>query len=78
MCRRELTFFQPTADNDGDFSIKEKKKIYKGKSRDRVISEYELDGIYILREDFKEEWESDKVKQFDNIFNDIINLVKSK
>ena len=71
--------FLATADNDKDFSIGEKtriKKEYDGMSRDRVIAEYELDGVYILRGDFKEEWESSKVKRYDKIFNDLIGIFR--
>ena len=49
---------------------------FNGKSRDRVISEHELDGIYILREDFETGWESAKVKRFERIFGDIVELIR--
>lgn len=76
--QKGINVFLATADNDDDFSIKEKKDRCDGKSRDRIISEYELDGVYILREDFRSSWESNKVKQFDKIFDDITQLLKSK
>jgi hypothetical protein len=75
--QKGINVFLATADNDDDFSIKEEKGRYDGKSRNRIISEYELDGIYILREDFRKDWESIKVKQFDKIFNDITQLMKN-
>ena len=64
-----------TTDNDDDFTIT-KNGQYEGKSRNRVIAEWELDGIYILRGDFKHECESEKVKQYDKIFNDLLNTFK--
>lgn len=64
-----------TTDNDDDFTIAENGQ-YEGKSRNRVIAEWELDGIYILRGDFKHEYESNKVKQYDKIFNDLLNTFK--
>jgi hypothetical protein len=56
---KNVRVFLATSDNDEDFILKKNGK----KSRDRIIAEYELDGIYILRGDFKHEWESSKVKQ---------------
>lgn len=61
-----------TTDNDQDFSIVNRRDRHAGKHRNRVIAEYELDGVYILRRDFKEQWESSKVKRYERIFNDII------
>ena len=45
-------------------------------SRNRIIAEYELDGIYIMRDDFKDEWESNKVKKYEKLLDDLINLIK--
>lgn len=61
-----------TTDNDEDFFIIDKSDRFAGKHRNRVIAEHELDGIYILRRDFKQEWESDKVRLFDKIVDDIL------
>lgn len=61
-----------TTDNDQDFFIVEKSDRYAGKHRNRVIAEHELDGIYILRRDFKQEWESSKVRLYDKIVDDIL------
>ena len=41
----------------------------------RIILEYELDGIYFLKEDFEE---TDKAKHFESIITDIINMAKEK
>jgi type II restriction enzyme len=72
-----IRIFLATADNDGDFAIKSRRReSYNGKSRDRIISEYELDGVYILRESFKEEWESDRVKRYEKLFEDLLNIFK--
>ncbi|HAV10316.1 MAG TPA: hypothetical protein DCX22_01695 [Dehalococcoidia bacterium] len=76
--QKNIRVFLATADNDNDFDIDNDGGRFNGRSRDRVISEYELDGIYILKEDFDSNWESDKVKRFERIFNDIIQLVKNK
>ena len=57
-----------TTDNDKYFFLNRKRKEeYSGKSRNRIISEYKLDGIYI--EDFSEEMESEKVKRHENFNN---------
>ena len=54
-----------TTDNDEDFFLnRRRREEYSGKSRNRIISEYEFDGIYI--EDFSEEMESEKVKKYEN------------
>jgi len=65
--------FLATTDNDEDFFIRDKTN-YAGKSRNRIIAEYELDGVYILRDDFKPEWESSRVKRYDRIFEDIVKI----
>lgn len=67
--------FLATTDNDEDFFIRNKAN-YGGKSRNRIIAEYELDGVYIIREDFKKEWESSKVKRYERIFDDLIKIFK--
>ena len=69
--------FLATADHDENFFVKEGKERYDGMHRNRVIAEYELDGIYILREDFPKEWESDKVKRYERIFDDLIEIFKN-
>lgn len=71
-----IRLFLATTDNDNDFAIKSGTSRYEGMTRNRLIAEYELNGVYILREDFKKDWESDKVKRFDQIFNDIIEIIK--
>ena len=76
--QKGIRVFLATADHDNDFNLKEDVTRFDGKSRDRIISEYELDGIYILREDFKAEWESSKVKKFDHLFNDLLGLLRGK
>jgi|BEDMetMinimDraft_2_1075160.scaffolds.fasta_scaffold00850_2 hypothetical protein len=73
---KNVHVFLVTTDNDNDFSIKDQKERYSGKHRNRIIAEYELDGIYILREDFPEEWGSNKVKRYEEMFEDIIKIFK--
>ena len=69
---KHIKMYLVTTDNDEDFFLnRRRREEYGGKSRNRIISEYELDGIYILREDFSEEMESEKVKRYEKIFNDL-------
>ena len=66
-----------TSDNDTNFKINKRgKRNYEGKSRNRVIVEYELDGVYVLGRGFNEAWESDKVKSFEKVFDDLAVLAK--
>ena len=67
-----MRFFLGTSDYDRDFVLKKNGE----KSRDRIIAEWELDGVYILRGDFKHEWESKKVKQYEQIFDDLVQIFK--
>jgi type II restriction enzyme len=69
---KNVRVFLATADNDDEFALKEDGQ----RSRDRIIAEYELDGVYILRGDFKHEWESKKVKQYEKIFEDMVQILK--
>jgi len=72
---KNVKVFLATTDNDDDFILKDGRGRYQGMSRNRVISEHELDGIYILREDFRNEYESKKVKNFERITNDLVALI---
>jgi hypothetical protein len=74
--QKGIRVFLATADNDNDFDVGDDQKRFGGKSRDRIISEHELDGIYILKENFSTDWESPIVKRFDRIFEDIIAIIK--
>jgi type II restriction enzyme len=74
---KNVRVFLATTDNDEDFFIKSKRRQFRGKHRNRIIAEYELDGIYILREDFKKDWESDKVKRYEAIFDDLVKIFKN-
>ena len=76
--QKGIRVFLATADHDDDFSIGDGGERFNGKSRDRVISEYELDGVYVLREDFRVDWESTKVKRFERIFDDIVQIMKNR
>ena len=61
-----------TPDKDNEISY----KAPNGKPKKmRIILEYELDGLYFLKEDFEE---TDKAKHFESIINDIINMAKEK
>ncbi|MEO0274941.1 MAG: BsaWI family type II restriction enzyme [candidate division WOR-3 bacterium] len=73
---KNVRVFLATTDNDEDFFLRDKGG-YNGRHRNRVIAEYELDGVYILREDFKEMWESSKIKRYERIFNDLIEIFKN-
>ena len=74
---KNVRVFLVTTDNDDDFSImKNERDRYNGKHRNRIIAEYELDGIYILRENFPEEWESERVKRYEKIFEDITKILR--
>lgn len=69
---KHVRVFLATSDNDKDFVLKKNGE----RSRDRIIAEYELDGVYILRGDFKHEWESKRVKQYERIFDDLVQIFK--
>jgi len=74
---RNVRVFLVTTDNDDDFSIINKNKDrFDGKHRNRIIAEYELDGIYILKDEFPKDWESEKVKHYEAIFDDIVKIFK--
>jgi len=61
-----------TPDKDNEISY----KAPNGKPKKmRIILEYELDGLYFLKEDFEE---TDKAKHFESIITDIINMAKEK
>lgn len=76
---KNIQVFLATTDNDEDFMIREgRRESFDGRSRNRIIAEYELDGVYILREDFVEEWESTKVKRYERIFEDLLKIFGSK
>ncbi len=76
--QRGIRVFLATSDNDNDFSIGDERKRFNGRSRDRIISEHELDGIYIIDKDFRAAWESDRVKRFERIFDDIVEMMKKR
>lgn len=67
---RDIKVFLATPDKDGEISYIEGKK---GARKIRVVLEYELDGIYILKEDFEK---TEKVKSFESLILDLINLSK--
>lgn len=69
---RHVKVFLATSDNVKDFSLKQNGQ----RSRDRIIAEWELDGVYILRGDFKQEWESDKIKHYEKIFDEWFKFLK--
>lgn len=74
---KNVRVFLATTDNDEDFFLnKNRRESFNGRSRDRIIAEYELDGVYILRESFKEEWESMKVKRYERIFEDLSQIFR--
>ena len=68
---KHIKMFLATPDKDGEISKIETKQ---GAKKMRVILEYELDGIYMLKSDFEK---TEKVKNFSEIFKDIENLIRS-
>jgi hypothetical protein len=76
---KNVKVFLATTDNDDDFVLRKTKDEYLGgRSRNRIIAEYELDGVYILREDFINSWESQKVKRYEHIFEDMRSIFMNK
>ena len=76
---KNVKVFLATTDNDDDFVLKKvKDEPIGGRSRNRIIAEYELDGVYILREDFINAWESQKVKRYERIFEDLQSIFMSR
>ena len=74
---KNIRVFLATTDNDEDFILdKDRRESFNGRSRNRIIAEYELDGVYILRENFKNQWESAKVKRYERIFEDLSEIFK--
>lgn len=63
-----------TSDNDDDFIVKPGPRRYNDLSRNRVIAEHELDGIYVLGKEFKAEWESNKIRRFSRLFEYLSNI----
>lgn len=75
---KNVKVFLTTTDNDNDFVLQENRQgSFGGKSRNRIIAEYELDGVYILREDFVRTWENQKVKRYECIYDDLVRIFKS-
>ena len=76
---KNVKVFLTTTDNDNDFVLQEnREKSFGGRSRNRIIAEYELDGVYILRDDFNKAWESQKVKRYERIFEDLQRIFTSR
>lgn len=73
-----IRVFLATTDNDNDFMIKDGRERFEGKHRNRIMAEYELDGIYILRDSFALNWESKKVKKLERMFDDLALMLKEK
>lgn len=73
---KHINVYLASTDKDKDFDINMEKNPYDGRSRNRIIAEYELDGIYIMRDDFKDEWESEKVKKYEKIVDDLVKLIR--
>ncbi len=69
---KNIKVFLATPDKDNEIS---KIETVKGVKKMRIILEYELDGIYILKSDFDK---TEKVKDFKEIFRDIEKLLEEK
>ncbi|WP_114702850.1 BsaWI family type II restriction enzyme [Thermosipho africanus] len=65
-----IKVFIATPDKDNEISYRLSKNNNPRKMR--IILEYELDGIYFLKDNFEK---TDKTKHFDEIINDILKLV---
>nr|MDO8081013.1 BsaWI family type II restriction enzyme [Candidatus Freyarchaeota archaeon] len=72
---KNIKVYLVTTDYNGDFEPKRDEKFYSKKIRNRIIAEYELDGVYILREELT--WESHKIKRYEKFFEDLTNLLTS-
>lgn len=72
---KKIKVYIITTDTDGDFEPKRHEKFYSKKIRNRIITEYELDGVYIFREDLT--WESHKIKRYEKFFEDLTKLLTS-
>lgn len=68
---KHIKVFMVTPDKDSEMNVIMGSR---GPKKTRVILEYELDKIYIAREDFEE---TDKVKEIDNLFEDIKKVIES-
>jgi type II restriction enzyme len=76
---KNVKVFLTTTDNDNDFVLEEDRgKSFEGRTRNRIIAEYELDGIYVMRDDFSKAWESQKVKRYERIFDDLQEIFTNK
>jgi type II restriction enzyme len=76
---KNVKVFLTTTDNDNDFVLEEDRgKSFGGRTRNRIIAEYELDGVYVLRDDFSKAWESQKVKRYERIFDDLQEIFTNK
>lgn len=70
--------FLSTSDADNDFGYKKTRKRPDGKHRNRIIAEYELDGIYILQSKSRDVWESARVKRLERIAEDLASILKAR
>ncbi len=69
---KNIKVFPATPDKDNEIS---KIETVKGIKKMRIILEYELDGIYILKSNFDR---TEKVKDFKEIFRDIEKLLEER
>ncbi|BCD68620.1 type II restriction enzyme [Nitratiruptor sp. YY09-18] len=65
----DIKVFMITPDKDNEISFKTSQR---GPRKARIVMEYELDGIYLAKEDFEG---SDKVKSIENLFDDLEKLL---
>lgn len=72
--QKEIRVLLVTSDKDNVLTTGDKQGRFNGKCGD-VVSERELDGIYILKRKFKASRERERVKSFNRIFQDIMALV---
>jgi len=67
---KHIKVFMVTPDKDNEINVVEGAR---GPKKTRVILEYELDSIYMAREDFDK---TNKVKEIDDLFEDIKKLIE--
>lgn len=68
---KHIKVFMVTPDKDNEI---DKIEGSRGPKKTRVILEYELDSVYMARDDFEK---TDKVKEIDDLFEDINKLVEN-
>ena len=69
---KQILVFMVTPDKDGEISFVSGKN---GPRKARIVMEYELDGIYLARDEFEA---SPKVKSFTELVKDLEKVVRKR